>query len=91
MEKLSVRDFIYFDKMIMPSVITIIYWVVCVLAVLSILVTGISLMAAGSALRGLLTIILGCPLSLLAVRLYCELLVVVFKIHGNLQKIADKE
>jgi hypothetical protein len=62
MEKFSVKDFIFINKMITPSIITIIYWALCVIVALSVLSAGISFMVAGMPLRGLLTIIIGGPL-----------------------------
>jgi hypothetical protein len=91
MEKFSVKDLLYINKMITPSIITIIYWVLGVVTVLLVLVAGIGFMVGGMALRGLLVIILGGPLALIVLRVYVELLIVIFRINNNLQKLVDKE
>src|SRR4051794_9379941 len=77
-----------FDKMITPKVITFIYW----LLLLSTLLGGVGTMffdgrfGFGSFARGLIVIVVGA----LAARVWCELLIVLFKINENIQKIADR-
>ncbi len=78
---MEARDLLFFDKMIMPKIITVIYWIALVVVVVSGLFT-----MSRSFLSGLGIIIGG----LLAVRLYCELFVVLFKINESLQVIRDK-
>lgn len=78
------KDFLFFDTMITPKIITVIYW----LLLLSVLLSGLGtmLMDQGGILTGL-GIILG---GAVAIRIWCEMLIVMFKINANLQKIADK-
>jgi xanthine/uracil permease len=75
----------FFDSMLTPKIITFIYWIM----LLSSLVLGISTMFArynGGFLSGLGIMIGGA----IGSRIWCELLIVLFKIHDNLQKIANK-
>lgn len=76
------RDLLFFDKMIVPKVILVLYWVLLVGAALG----AIGTMFAQSFLLGLVGLILG-PLF---VRIWCELLIVMFKINESLQVIRDK-
>ncbi|NLJ72027.1 MAG: DUF4282 domain-containing protein [Syntrophomonadaceae bacterium] len=77
---------LFFDSMITPKIIQLIFWIASVLIILS----GFGIMAAGNTLwaflLGLLVIFLG-PL---LVRVWCEILIVKFKINENLQILKDK-
>ena len=84
------EDFLNFKKMITPLIIKILFWVGVALAVLS----GIASIIGGAndsygggkmVLMGLLTIVLG-PL---IVRIYCELLIVIFSVNDTLTEIRD--
>ena len=84
------NDFLAFRKMITPLIIQIIFWIgvaICVLSGLITVISGVASDFGGGAqvLRGLLIIILG-PLG---VRIYCELLIIVFRIHDRLVDIKD--
>lgn len=79
------KDVFFFDSMLTPKIITFVYW----LMLLGSLLSGLGTMFAdygGGILAGLGIIIGGA----IASRIWCELMIVLFKIHANLQKIADK-
>lgn len=84
-----VKDFLFFDKMITPKIITFVYWFILFFAVLA----GLNTMFKGyegitfeKFLLGLLVIVgVG-----VGARIYAELLIVLFKINENTKKIADK-
>ena len=78
----SGKDLFFFDRMLTPSIITVVYW----LLLLSVLVSGIGMMFGQSFFAGLGIIVFGA----IGVRIWCELLIVLFKIHQNLKAIADK-
>jgi hypothetical protein len=75
------RDVLFFDKMIVPKIIQVLYWILVAVVLLSGIVTMFQ-----SALAGLGLIIFG---PLLA-RIYCELMIVMYKINESLQVIRDK-
>lgn len=88
------RNLFFFDAMLTPKIITIVYWILLLSAVIS----GIGSMFAssgygyggftfGSFLTGLFIAAAGAVFA----RIWCELMIVLFKINSNLQKIADKE
>jgi Domain of unknown function (DUF4282) len=79
---MEIRDLLFFDKMIVPKVILVIYWILLVVVVLG----AIGVMFSTSFLAGLGALIFG-PLF---VRIWCELLIVMFKINEALQTIRDK-
>lgn len=84
------NDFLKFDKMITPVIIKIIFWVGLVFSILIALATIISGLASPygggmEVLIGLAMLFLG-PL---VVRIYCELLIVVFKINDSLTEIKE--
>ena len=79
-------EFLSFRKMITPSVIQILFWIgviVCVLAGLASIVGGSYLPGPGGTIYGLLVLFVG-PI---IVRVYCEILIVVFRIHDSLAEI----
>ncbi|MFW5981314.1 MAG: DUF4282 domain-containing protein [bacterium] len=85
------NDFIKFDKLITPSIIKVIFWIGIAITIISGLVAMISGIAStygggGQVLMGLVTIIIG-PLF---VRVYCEILIIIFKINENLVNINEK-
>lgn len=81
------REIFYFESMLTPKIITFAYWllllIVCVAGLGTILGGGMSF---GKFLMGIAIIVLGAFFS----RIWCELLIVLFKIDENIKKIADK-
>lgn len=78
---------IFFDSMLTPKIINFVYW----LALLGVVVSGLTSMFAGGLtfatfLMGLFIIVGGA----IAARIWCELLIVLFKIHENIHKLAEK-
>lgn len=78
------KDLLFFDSMVTPKIITVIYWLLLVSILLSGL--GAMFMNQGGLFAGLGILIGGA----IGVRIWCEMLIVLFKINANLQKIADK-
>ena len=72
------RDLLYLDNMLIPKVITFIYWMLLGIAVIS----GVGTMLAGSFLSGLMVIAGG----MFAARVWSELIIVLFKINEALQE-----
>jgi hypothetical protein len=75
-------DWLTFDKMITPVVIQIIFWIAAVVIVIA----GIVGLFSGGFMgfvTGVLTIVLG-PIF---VRIYCEIIIVFFRILENLREI----
>ena len=81
------KEFLHFDKMITTSIIKFVFWIGAGLSILSgliIMIIGVAFDGGGVAvLLGLLTILFG-PI---VVRIYCELLIVFFKIHEAIQDL----
>lgn len=77
-------DFLAFRKMITPLVIQVLFWLGVVGAVLM----GLFTLVTADGLQKIvgLGILVGGPF---VVRIYCELLIVLFKIHESLTDIAD--
>lgn len=77
------KEFSDFKFMITPVFIKIIFWLMVVLVI----IFALYMMTAGrNFLFGLVYLFIG-PI---AVRIYCELLIVMFKIHEGIEKLADK-
>jgi len=84
------KDFLRFDKLVMPKIIIFIYYLGVILSVMSALgtiFTGFAYGGGGLVFTGLIMLVLG-PLG---VRLACELYIVLFKMYEKLSIIADKE
>jgi len=79
---MNVRDLFFFDAMLTPKIITFIYWFMMVGAVVS----GLTMMFGVSFLGGLASIIGG----IIGARIFCELMIVAFKINEALQEIRLK-
>jgi hypothetical protein len=82
------RDVLYFDSMLTPKIITFVYW----LALFFVCIGGLGMMFGGQFtfvkfLKGIAVILGGG----LLVRIWCELLIVLFKIYENIKIIADKK
>lgn len=89
------KQYLYFDDMISPKVITFIYWLLLLgvaFGGLAMLVSAFGLMKYnGFAGFGMLVLV---PLVVVAgallVRIYCEVMIVLFKINEALQDIRLK-
>lgn len=84
-ENLSLGDVLNFNKMITPLIIKILFWIgigISVLVGLITLISGLTATIGGGfqVILGLIILIIG-PLT---ARVYCELLIVIFKIHESL-------
>lgn len=82
------RDIFFFDKMLTPKIITFVYWVMLVGAVIG----GLASMFRGygfsftSFIMGIIYAIVG----VVVARIWCELLIVLFKMNEALQEIRHK-
>lgn len=79
--EISMKALLSFDTLIIPKIVTIFYY----LALLVVLLGGLSAIFTHSILAGLGIILFGA----LGVRVYFELLIVFFKIHETLGEIRD--
>ena len=78
----SLGEYVSFRRMITPVFIQVIFWIFAGIAVLG----GLAALLSGEALSGLLLIVLG-PLF---VRIYAEILIVIFRINDNVSRIAAR-
>lgn len=88
---MNARNFFFFDSMLTPKFITIIYWLGLIAVVFtglgSLFMMGFQYVTFGGFVRALFITIGGA----VVVRVYCELMIVLFKINENVQKIADSK
>jgi hypothetical protein len=78
----QMKDFLTFKKMITPIIIQVLFW----LGVAGTVIMGFVSLFSGQILMGLAMIIFG-PIG---VRLWTEILIVMFKINDNLTEINNK-
>lgn len=76
-------EFLSFRRMITPVIIQVIFWILIVVVVISSLALLIGGDTGGERLLGLVYLVLG-PL---IVRVYCELLIVIFRMNQTLTQI----
>ncbi len=75
------KDIFFFNSMLTPKIITGVYW----LLLLGVFIAGIGAMVASNILYGIGFWVIGA----VAVRIYCELAIVLFKINDHARAIAD--
>lgn len=83
------KDVLYFDKMLTPKLITVVYWILLLGAALGGLATmfgGFDGFTIGKFFLGLFYAAGGA----LAARIWCELLIVLFKMNEALQELRNK-
>ncbi|PKG80914.1 hypothetical protein CXF85_21065 [Colwellia sp. 75C3] len=79
------KEVFFFDSMLTPKIITFVYWLMLLGALFSALAVRYTQGEDGN-LTGCAIIVFGA----IGSRIWCELLIVLFKINENLQKIANK-
>jgi hypothetical protein len=82
------RDLFFFDKMVTPKLITIIYWLLLVLSVF--IGLGVMFGNGGFSFGNLLLGIFSFVGSVVVSRVWCELLILMFKMNEALQDIRNK-
>ncbi|WP_404317887.1 DUF4282 domain-containing protein [Malaciobacter canalis] len=83
------KSLLFFDSMLTPKIVTVLYWVLLFTAV----VVGLGQMFSGyngfsisNFFTGVLVMIGGA----IGARIWCELMIVIFKINENLQVIKEQ-
>lgn len=77
----TLRDLFYFDYLVMPRILTFIYWIVIGVVTLS----GLSTLFMVGLFSGLITIVAG----LIFTRITFEMIIVIFSINRNLEKLVE--
>lgn len=85
----SIGDFLAFRRMITPIIIQILFWIGAVLSSLSglfMMIAGIAAENVGGIFMGFFAMLLG-PI---VVRIYCELLIILFRMNETLTEIRNE-
>lgn len=86
-------EYLAFRRMVVPVIIQVIFWVLTGLVVVAGLAfAGISIASGRSqdVLFGLLGLVVGVPLYILLIRIYCEIVIVLFRINDTLLDIKQE-
>lgn len=83
------KEFLHFDRMITGDIIKYVYWVLAGLSVLAGVFTFLGSLISGEIGVAFLALIF-IVLSPVLIRIYCELMIVLFKIHETLVAIKNK-
>ena len=85
------RTLFFFDAMLTPKFITLIYWLAVASAVIaglgSMFFMGFRYLTVGGFIKGVAITIGG----IVVARIWCELMIVLFKINENVQRIANSK
>ncbi|MGF1911542.1 DUF4282 domain-containing protein [Vibrio kasasachensis] len=81
------KSVLFFDSMLTPKIVTFIYWLLLLVSLVGGVATMFTGYGASAIFFGLLQIIGGA----LGARIWCELMIVIFKINGNLQALVDRK
>jgi hypothetical protein len=87
------KDFFSFRRMITPYIIMVIFWLAIVVLVLSLAAATIGVLSTknNSAILALCVIWpIGLPLGILMIRIYCELLILFFRMNETLTDIKNE-
>ncbi len=79
------KHLLTFDSLITPKIIIIIYWFCILCSILLGLLSILNVLSIASIIRAIIIIIGG----ILTSRVYCELILVIFKIHDQLKLINE--
>jgi hypothetical protein len=81
------RELFFFDAMLTPKIITLVYW----LALVGVVVGGLGMMFTGGGFGGFIGGLLMIVFGAVAARIWCEILIVMFKIHENIRSFAERQ
>ncbi|MCU7553187.1 DUF4282 domain-containing protein [Alteromonas sp. ASW11-19] len=82
------KNMFFFESMLTPKIITFVYWLLLLAAVVS----GIGTMFSGYGGLTFATFMSGLFIGAggaVGARIWCELMIVLFKINANIQEISD--
>ena len=91
-DKSAIGDYLFFRKMITPMIIQVIFWLGIAAVAIGSLISLISAFATGSALMiilGLFVSLMMFALGAITVRVYCELVILAFRIFETLTEIKE--
>ncbi len=88
---MTLRNILFFDTMLTPKVVTLVYWLLLVSALIaglgSMFYLGFQYVTFGGFVRGLAITVGGA----IGARIWCELVIVLFKLNENVQRIANSK
>ena len=88
---MTARNLLFFDAMLTPKVITIVYWLLLAVVVFAglgtLFYTGFQYMTFGLFMRAVGITVGGA----IAVRIWCELMIVLFKLNENMQRLVQQK
>jgi hypothetical protein len=89
------KDFLLFRRMVTPYIIMVLFWLGVALLIGGMVIASITLLATednrdGSGIAALCVMWpIGLPLGILAIRIYCELLILFFRMNETLTEIKN--
>ncbi|MEJ1962316.1 MAG: DUF4282 domain-containing protein [Gammaproteobacteria bacterium] len=88
---MNLRSILFFETMLTPKVVTLVYWLLLAAALIaglgSMFYMGFQYMTFGTFVRGVAITAGGA----IGARIWCELVIVLFKLNENVQRIASSK
>lgn len=82
--------FLKFEKMITPIFIQIIFWLCFLISIISsVALIGYGVISSSGGFREIMAGFIGLLIAPIIIRIYCEMLIVIFKMQGALTDIRD--
>lgn len=86
------KDFFLFRRMVTPYIIMVIFWLAIIALIVILAISTLQLVSSGEedAILGLCLLWpIGFPLGVLIIRIYCELLILFFRMNETLTEIKN--
>lgn len=86
------RDFLLFRRMVTPYIIMVIFWLAIILLIAGLLIATVTIIGSedSEAIVGICIMWpIGLPLGILTIRIYCELLILFFRMNETLTDIKN--
>ena len=87
------KDFLMFRRMVTPYIIMVIFWLAILFLIAGLLIATVQIVTQNNSSAEILGLCLawpiGLPLGILVIRIYCELLILFFRMNETLTEIKN--
>jgi Domain of unknown function (DUF4282) len=87
------KDFLMFRRMVTPYIIMVLFWLGVILLIIGLLIATVQILTGQNNTSEILGLCLiwpiGLPLGILVIRIYCELLILFFRMNETLTEIKN--
>jgi Na+-driven multidrug efflux pump len=87
------KDFLSYRRMVTPYIIMVVFWLAVALLIVGLVISSVAILAGDSSDSSILGLCvmwpIGLPLGILVIRIYCELLILFFRMNETLTEIKN--